>query len=77
MAKNRVPFVVIFTKADKPGSKEISTNVQLFENELRKEWEELPPVFITSSERNVGRDEVWEYIEKAVHDYYAANPQTS
>jgi GTP-binding protein len=77
MAKNRVPFVVIFTKADKPGSKEISTNVQLFENELSKEWEELPPVFITSSERNVGRDEVWEYIEKAVHDYYAANPQTS
>src|SRR5580658_9437199 len=70
MAKNRVAFVIIFTKADKPGSKEVVTNVQHFENELSKEWEELPPSFVTSAERNAGRDEVWEFIDGAVKEYY-------
>ena len=71
MAKNRVAFVIIFTKADKPGSKEVTTNVQLFENELLKEWAELPLSFVTSAERNAGRDDVWEFIGKAVDEYYA------
>ena len=73
MAKNRVAFVIIFTKADKPGSKDVSTNVQLFENELLKEWDELPASFVTSAERNVGRDDVWEFIDGAVKVYYANN----
>ena len=71
MAKNRVAFVIIFTKADKPGSKEVTTNVQLFENELLKEWAELPLSFVTSAERNAGRDDVWEFIGNAVNEYYA------
>lgn len=70
MAKNRVAFIIIFTKADKPGSKEVSTNVQLFQNELLKEWAELPPMFVTSAERNAGRDEVWGFIDKAVKYFY-------
>ena len=73
MAKNRVAFVIIFTKADKPGSREVSTNVQLFENELSKEWDELPPSFVTSAERNAGRDDVWDFIDKAVKEYYTNN----
>ena len=71
MAKNRVAFVIIFTKADKPGSKEVTTNVQIFENELLKEWAELPLSFVTSAERNAGRDDVWEFIGNAVNEYYA------
>ena len=71
MAKNRVAFVIIFTKADKPGSKDVTTNVQLFENELLKEWAELPLSFVTSAERNAGRDDVWDFIGKAVNEYYA------
>ena len=69
MANNSVPFIIIFTKADKPGSKEVSTNVQLFQNRLLKAWEELPPMFISSAERNVGRDDVWNFIGKAVQEY--------
>ena len=73
MAQNRVAFVIIFTKADKPGSKDVSTNVQLFQNELLKDWAELPPVFITSAERNAGRDDVWGFIDKAVKYFYTHN----
>lgn len=77
MAKNRVAFIIIFTKADKPGSKEVTTNVQLFENELAKEWDELPPAFITSAERNAGRDELWEFIDNAVQQFYAHHANNS
>jgi GTP-binding protein len=73
MAKNRVAFIIIFTKADKPGSREVSTNVQVFQNQLLKDWEELPPMFITSAERNAGRDEVWDFIDKGVKYFYAHN----
>jgi GTP-binding protein len=73
MAKNRVAFVIIFTKADKPGSRDVATNVQVFQNELLKEWAELPPMFVTSAERNAGRDEVWDFIDKAVKYFYAHN----
>ncbi|MDB5284889.1 MAG: ribosome biosis GTP-binding protein YsxC/EngB [Bacteroidota bacterium] len=69
MANNSVPFIIIFTKADKPGSKEVSTNVQTFQNTLLKSWEELPPMFISSAERNVGREDVWNFIGKAVEEY--------
>ena len=73
MARKYIPFAIIYTKADKPGSKDVSTNVQLFQNELLKDWAELPPVFITSAERNAGRDEVWGFIDKAVKYFYAHN----
>lgn len=74
MAKNRVAFIIIFTKADKPGSKEVATNVQLFNKELSKEWDELPLHFVTSAERNVGRDHVLEFIDEAVDSFYKQNP---
>ena len=30
---------------------------------LKDTWEELPPYFITSSDKKTGRDEVLDYIE--------------
>jgi GTP-binding protein len=73
LAENRVPFAIVFTKADKPGSKEVSKTVQVFKDLLLKDWEELPPVFVTSAERNAGRNEIWEFVDKAVNEYYLAN----
>lgn len=70
MGKNHVPLVVIFTKADKPGSKEASSNIQAFKNALLKEWEELPIMFVTSSEKKVGADGVLNFIEMAAKSYY-------
>ena len=38
-------------------------NINAYLNELRKQWEELPPYFISSSENTTGRTEILNYIE--------------
>lgn len=50
LGENGVPFAIIFTKADKLGPVAVQRNVEEYKQELHKQWEELPPVFITSSE---------------------------
>ncbi|MFN8321134.1 MAG: ribosome biogenesis GTP-binding protein YihA/YsxC [Chitinophagales bacterium] len=72
MGKNYIPLVIIFTKADKPGSKETTANIQTFKNELLKSWDELPIMFTTSSEKNVGKEEVLTFVEQAAKTYYDA-----
>ena len=69
MGENNVPVAIVFTKADKPGSRDVSMNVQNFKNELLKTWDTLPPCFITSSEKNNGRDAVLEFIDNELHAY--------
>ena len=64
LGEEGVPFALIFTKADKSKTSELRKNVDGFLNELRKEWEELPPHFVTSSAQGRGRDEVLDYIEQ-------------
>lgn len=63
LGENGVPFSIIFTKADKNKRQELVRNVKVFLDTLRKNWEELPPHFVTSSERGTGRDEVLQYID--------------
>jgi len=70
MGKNHVPLVIIFTKADKHG-KEVSSNIQSFKNELLKQWDELPVIFVTSSEKKTGAEKVLEFIENATNHYYS------
>lgn len=70
LGENGVPFAIIFTKADKLGPVAVQRNVEEYKQELHKQWEELPPVFITSSETKTGRDEILDYIEsinKSMH----------
>ena len=64
LGENRVPFCIVFTKADKVSKAELDKNVEAFKARLSEEWEELPPIFITSSEKKQGRDEVLDYIEQ-------------
>ncbi len=63
LGENGVPFAIIFTKADKLGPVAVQRNVEEYKQKLHKQWEELPPVFITSSETKTGRDEILDYIE--------------
>jgi len=63
IGESQIPFALIFTKADKLSKTAVNRNVEAFKTEMLKEWEELPPFFITSSEKNMGRDEVLDYIE--------------
>lgn len=63
LGENGVPFAIIFTKADKMGKIALGANVKAYKERLLEEWEELPPVFVTSSETRMGREEVLQYIE--------------
>lgn len=63
LGEESVPFAIIFTKADKNKQGELRKNVDTFLSTLRQTWEELPPYFVTSSERSTGRDELLGYIE--------------
>jgi len=64
LGENQMPFCIVFTKADKVSKSELDKNVEAFKARLLEEWEELPPIFITSSEKKQGRDEVLDYIEQ-------------
>ena len=64
LGESQVPFCIVFTKADKVSKAELDRNVEALKTRLQEEWEELPPIFITSSEKKQGRDEVLEYIEQ-------------
>lgn len=62
LGENGVPFAIIFTKADKLVKTALASNVKAYKECLLEEWEELPPVFVTSSESKMGREEVLQYI---------------
>lgn len=64
LGENGVPFSIVFTKADKVAKAKLNGNVMHYLTELKKQWEELPPYFVTSSETKAGRDEILNYIEE-------------
>ncbi|MDD4778090.1 MAG: ribosome biogenesis GTP-binding protein YihA/YsxC [Fermentimonas sp.] len=62
LGENGIPFSIVFTKADKLGPARLQQNIDTYKEKLLESWEELPPVFITSSEKKQGRDELLSYI---------------
>ena len=62
MGEWQVPFGIVFTKADKETQKTVAHNVRLFSEALLKQWEELPPMWVTSAEKRMGRDSLLEFI---------------
>ncbi|WP_336617775.1 ribosome biogenesis GTP-binding protein YihA/YsxC [Bacteroides acidifaciens] len=63
LGENGIPFAIIFTKADKLKGGRLKMNINSYLRELGKQWEELPPYFISSSEDRTGRTEILDYIE--------------
>lgn len=63
LGENGIPFSIIFTKADKLKGGRLKMNINTYIRELRKQWEELPPYFVSSSEDRMGRTEILDYIE--------------
>ncbi|NNC44932.1 MAG: YihA family ribosome biogenesis GTP-binding protein [Winogradskyella sp.] len=62
LGKKEIPFAIIFTKADKLKPKAIERHVDAYGDELLKTWEDLPPYFVTSSTKYLGKESVLEYI---------------
>ncbi|WP_053991005.1 ribosome biogenesis GTP-binding protein YihA/YsxC [Mangrovimonas sp. TPBH4] len=63
LGEQGIPFSIIFTKADKLKPKAIERNVEDYTKEMLNVWEEMPPYFITSSSKTIGRDEVLNFIQ--------------
>ena len=58
-----IPFAIVFTKADKLSAGKVAGNVEAYKAKLTETWEELPPIFITSSQTRVGKEELLGYID--------------
>ncbi len=64
LGENGVPFSIVFTKTDKQSATATDRQIGEYLATLLETWEELPPVFRTSSEKGVGREELLDYIEQ-------------
>jgi GTP-binding protein len=62
LGENGIPFSIVFTKADKMTRTALASNIASYKKRLLEEWEELPPIFITSAESKTGREELLQYI---------------
>ncbi len=63
LGENGIPFSIVFTKLDKLSNSRARENTDAYKAKLQEQWEELPPIFLTSSEKRQGRDELLNYIE--------------
>lgn len=63
LGENGIPFSIVFTKGDKLKGGKLKMNINAYLRELQKQWEELPPYFVTSAENRTGRVELLDYID--------------
>ena len=61
LAESQIPFVIVFTKTDKLGKNILKKNTDNFRKEMLKSWEEIPKIFLTSSETKEGVIEITKY----------------
>lgn len=66
LGEHGVPFALVFTKADRMNNVALERNVEAFFTEMRKNWDSLPPHFITSAEHRTGREALLQYIRSVV-----------
>ncbi len=63
LGQNGIPLSLVFTKADKESQREVQANMKAMKKVLLEIWEELPPIYLTSSLTGMGRDAVLDSIE--------------
>ncbi|RYE58115.1 MAG: YihA family ribosome biogenesis GTP-binding protein [Sphingobacteriales bacterium] len=69
MGEIQIPFALVFTKADKQSTVKTDQNVAAFKKALKGWFEEIPPYFVTSAEKGVGKDKMLAFIEEVNHDF--------
>ena len=66
LGQGQIPFAIIFTKGDKSGPNALAAQIEKNKNKILELWEELPPIFVSSSETGLGREEILDYIESVL-----------
>jgi GTP-binding protein len=64
LAQKEVPFVIVFTKADKLTKTALAKNLDAYREEMLKTWEELPQMFVTSAAKPAGKDQILALVEE-------------
>ena len=66
LGQSRIPFAIIFTKADKSSASQLASRLEQNKKQILELWEELPPIFVSSSETGMGREEILSYIDQVL-----------
>lgn len=66
LGENGIPLSIVFTKADKSKTTQLQKNLAAYKKELKKHWEDLPPLFLTSAETKAGQEELLGYIDALI-----------
>ena len=66
LREHGVPFGIVFTKADKLSKTQCEKSVERYRKRLSETWEELPPMFVSSSEKGTGREEILAFIDECL-----------
>jgi len=61
--ENRIPFALVFTKADKISKNKVDQAISVYRKRLKEDWEILPEIFVTSAVNRTGKEEILKYIE--------------
>lgn len=67
LGENGIPFAIIYTKCDKSGPNVLAAQLEKNREILLQDWEELPPVFCSSSQKGTGREEILGYISEILN----------
>ena len=67
LGANRVPFTIIFTKADKIGPNVLASKVDAYKEHLLQTWESLPDMLVSSAVSKMGQEEILDYIQNIIN----------
>ena len=67
LGENGIPFAIIFTKGDKLGPNALKAQIERDKKLLSEDWEELPPMFASSSETGAGKEDILDYIQQYIN----------
>ena len=69
LGQNGIPFGIIFTKADKLSQAQLNRSITTYKRTLSEQWEELPQMLISSSEKGTGREDILTFIDGLLTNY--------
>lgn len=67
LGENGIPFAIIFTKSDKLGPNALKAQIERDKEILSEDWEEMPPMFVSSAETGAGKEEILDYIQQYIN----------
>lgn len=68
LGARHIPFAIVFTKSDKSKQADVQKNINAFNKELLKNWEALPPMFLTSAVKKRGKDKLLDFMGEMMAD---------